>query len=57
MEDVAFAADTSAPAQDAVGEAMLALKALGYTPQEAANALKPSSKTKNVELETESVLN
>ena len=29
-----------APAQDAVSEAMMALKALGYTPQEAANALK-----------------
>ena len=33
-------ADGDAPAQDAVSEAMLALKSLGYTPQEAANALK-----------------
>lgn len=40
MEDVAFAADSDAPAQDAVSEAMLALKSLGYTPQEAAGALK-----------------
>ena len=33
-------ADGDAPAQDAVSEAMLALKSLGYTPQEAANAMK-----------------
>ena len=33
-------ADGDAPVQDAVSEAMLALKSLGYTPQEAANALK-----------------
>ena len=39
MEDIA-AADTDAPAQDALGEAIQALKALGYTPQEAASALK-----------------
>lgn len=41
-EDVsgfAFSADES-PAQDALGEAMQALKALGYSPQEAAAALK-----------------
>ena len=29
-----------APVQDAVSEAMMALKSLGYTSQEAANALK-----------------
>ena len=40
MEDIAVTAAVDAPAQDAVGEAMLALKSLGYTPQEAANALK-----------------
>lgn len=34
------AIDTEAPAQDALGEAMQALKALGYSPQEAAAALK-----------------
>ena len=39
MEDVAFS-DAEAPAQDALGEAMQALKALGYSPQEAAQALK-----------------
>lgn len=39
MEDIAFA-DPEAPAQDALGEAMQALKALGYSPQEAAAALK-----------------
>lgn len=33
-------ADEDAPPVDAVSEAMLALKSLGYTPQEAANALK-----------------
>lgn len=32
--------DEDAPPVDAVSEAMLALKSLGYTPQEAANALK-----------------
>ncbi|MEG1472308.1 MAG: Holliday junction branch migration protein RuvA, partial [Clostridia bacterium] len=32
--------DAEAPAQDALGEAMQALKALGYSPQEAAAALK-----------------
>jgi len=35
-----MALDTEAPAQDALGEAMQALKALGYSPQEAARALK-----------------
>ncbi len=40
LEDMAVTAAVDAPAQDAVGEAMLALKSLGYTPQEAANALK-----------------
>lgn len=39
MEDIAYA-DAEAPAQDALGEAMQALKALGYSPQEAAAALK-----------------
>ena len=39
MEDMAFQ-DMEAPAQDALGEAMQALKALGYSPQEAAAALK-----------------
>ncbi len=39
VEDIA-AADAEAPAQDALGEAMQALKALGYSPQEAASALK-----------------
>lgn len=38
-EDIAVA-DIEAPAQDALGEAMQALKALGYSPQEASNALK-----------------
>ena len=38
-EDIAVM-DTEAPAQDALGEAMQALKALGYSPQEAARALK-----------------
>ena len=33
-------ADAEAPALDALGEAMQALKALGYSPQEAASALK-----------------
>ncbi len=40
MDDIVMVADENAPVQDAVGEAMLALKSLGYTPQEAANALK-----------------
>ena len=40
MDDALFALDTQAPIQDALGEAMLALKSLGYTPQEAAAALK-----------------
>lgn len=39
MDDVAFA-DAEASAQDALGEAMQALKSLGYSPQEAAQALK-----------------
>ena len=39
-EDIALLGDAEAPAQDALGEAMQALKALGYTPQEAAAALK-----------------
>ena len=34
------ASDTAAPAQDAVTEALLALKALGYSPQESTAALK-----------------
>ena len=38
-EDIAYV-DTEAPAGDALGEAMQALKSLGYTPQEAALALK-----------------
>ena len=40
LEDFAVTATVDAPVQDAVSEAMLALKSLGYTPQEAANALK-----------------
>ncbi len=40
MEEFVISASADAPAQDAVSEAMLALKSLGYTPQEAANALK-----------------
>jgi len=40
MEDFAVTVDADTPVQDAVSEAMLALKSLGYTPQEAANALK-----------------
>ena len=40
LEDFVVTADPAAPVQDAVSEAMLALKSLGYTPQEAANALK-----------------
>ncbi len=38
-EEIALT-DTEAPAQDALGEAMQALKSLGYSPQEAAAALK-----------------
>ena len=40
LEDVVITTTADTPAQDAVSEAMLALKSLGYTPQEAANALK-----------------
>ncbi len=40
LADTVFAGDADAPAQDAVSEAMLALKSLGNTPQEAAAALK-----------------
>ena len=40
LDDIVITSAVDAPAQDAVGEAMLALKSLGYTPQEAANALK-----------------
>ena len=40
LEDIVVTSAVDAPAQDAIGEAMLALKSLGYTPQEAANALK-----------------
>ena len=40
LEDMVVTSAVDAPAQDAVSEAMLALKSLGYTPQEAANALK-----------------
>ena len=39
MEDFTLQ-DSESPAQDALGEAMQALKALGYSPQEAAAALK-----------------
>ncbi|HNW86606.1 MAG TPA: Holliday junction branch migration protein RuvA [Candidatus Limiplasma sp.] len=39
MEEIAVS-DPEAPAQDALGEAIQALKALGYSPQEAANALR-----------------
>ena len=39
VEDIAYQ-DMETPAQDALGEAMQALKALGYSPQEAAAALK-----------------
>ena len=38
-EEIALG-DEEAPAQDALGEAMQALKSLGYSPQEAAKALK-----------------
>ena len=40
LEDMVITSAVDAPAQDAVSEAMMALKSLGYTPQEAANALK-----------------
>lgn len=40
LDDMALTAAVDAPVQDALGEAMLALKSLGYTPQEAANALR-----------------
>ena len=40
LEDFVVTSSVDAPAQDAVSEAMLALKSLGYMPQEAANALK-----------------
>jgi len=40
LDDIVVTSAVDAPAQDAIGEAMLALKSLGYTPQEAANALK-----------------
>ena len=40
LDDFVVTSSVDAPAQDAVSEAMLALKSLGYTPQEAANALK-----------------
>lgn len=40
LDDMAITSAVDAPVQDAVGEAMMALKSLGYTPQEAANALK-----------------
>ena len=39
-EDAVFSAASEPEAKDALGEAMLALKSLGYTPQEAAAALK-----------------
>lgn len=39
LEDMPFT-DSEAPAQDALGEALQALKALGYSPQEATAALK-----------------
>ena len=39
MDDMSLA-DAEPPVQDALGEAIQALKALGYTPQEAADALK-----------------
>jgi Holliday junction DNA helicase RuvA len=39
VDDLAFV-DTESAAQDPLGEAIQALKSLGYTPQEAAYALK-----------------
>ena len=40
MKEIAAVTDSDAPAGDALSEAMQALKALGYSPQEAASALK-----------------
>ena len=40
MKEIAAVTDSEAPAGDALSEAMQALKALGYSPQEAASALK-----------------
>lgn len=40
LDEFVVTSSVDAPVQDAVSEAMLALKSLGYTPQEAANALK-----------------
>jgi len=40
VEDIPTIPSADAPAQDAVGEAILALKTLGYTPQEAIGAIK-----------------
>jgi len=40
LEDFVLTSSVDAPVQDAMSEALLALKSLGYTPQEAANALK-----------------
>ncbi len=40
LDDMAVVSSVDVPVQDAISEAMLALKSLGYTPQEAANALK-----------------
>ena len=40
LKEIAAVTDSEAPAGDALSEAMQALKALGYSPQEAASALK-----------------
>ena len=40
LKEIAAVTDSDAPAGDALSEAMQALKALGYSPQEAASALK-----------------
>ena len=40
MDEISYMDTGEAPATDALGEAMQALKALGYSPQEAAAALK-----------------
>ena len=40
LDEFVVTSSVDASVQDAVSEAMLALKSLGYTPQEAANALK-----------------
>ena len=40
LREIAAVTDGEAPAADALSEAMQALKALGYSPQEAASALK-----------------